>query len=461
MINSNWLKASYKFWLLVCFLSVVFFTGGSARSDVMSLAILRPMAIAVCGIAIWTTKLDQIRSHAPLISILVGVFVLVAVSLIPVPDSITTNLSGHNILTNIDNITGIGHIWRPFSMSPETTLNALFSLSIPLGVVLLCIQLNREEIFLLLPILIFFGLLSGCWGLLQAMGESGGLLYLYRITNDGSAVGLFANRNHQAVMLASLFPMLTVYSSVGIKTVEQFKRKTIVALSVGVVLIPLLLVTGSRAGLVVGLLALLSIGLLYRKPRIDVPHKRMKRKFDPIYVAGAFGVALVAAITILMSRAQSFDRILLGTQSDDIRWKIWQPVFEAAGQYFPFGSGAGSFVPVYQIHEPLSLLGLYYRNQAHNDVLDLYLASGLLGFLLLVAFLAIVARSTINAFRQKLDGRREIVFRRLGAIIIAIYGISSMADYPLRAPASVVLFSIALIWLCKNYTEQPNNAGSV
>src|SRR5205823_2522715 len=44
-------------------------------------------------------------------------------------------------------------------------------------------------------------------GVAQMAAPAGGAVYLYRTTNAGSLVGLFANRNHEAAMLVALLPL--------------------------------------------------------------------------------------------------------------------------------------------------------------------------------------------------------------------------------------------------------------
>src|SRR3546814_18783044 len=74
--------------------------------------------------------------------------------------------------------------------------------------------------------------MSGGLGLAQVIGPRDGPLYLYEITNNGSAVGLFANRNHQAALLACLFPMLAVYASIDHPSAERMRLKFALCASV-------------------------------------------------------------------------------------------------------------------------------------------------------------------------------------------------------------------------------------
>ncbi len=434
---------------LILFLTLVFFTGGGSRADIQSLIILRPAAVIFCGIALWTLKMEHIQAYKFLFGMAAALFGLTILHLIPLPPSVWGALPGREIVTEIDKVAGLGAVWRPISLVPSATWNAFYSLFVPLAMLVLGVQLTREERFRLLPIMIGFGLLSGFWGLLQVIGDPQGPLYVYRVTNNGSAVGLFANRNHQAVLLTMLFPMLAVYASSGVRTIEQSRVKVGMAAAAGTVLVPLILVTGSRAGLIIGLVGLVSILLLYRKPNISAPKKRKGNKLDLRWLVGLFAVLCLGSVTILASRAEALQRLFATDEQTDVRLQIWAPMVDMAWKYFPIGSGIGSFVPVYQIDEPFDLLTPAYTNQAHNEFLEIYMTVGLPGLILLLIAAIALARMAFYVFRTPLSEGRDIVFARLGVFVVLMQALGSIADYPLRTPAHAALFVIALLWFAE------------
>ena len=90
-------------------------------------------------------------------------------------------------------------VWRPLSLEPSRTWNAFFSMFVPLVAVgFVGLLWNRERRWILPPILAM-GVLSMVVGYLQALGADS--LYFYRVTHGHHPVGLFANKNHQAVLL--------------------------------------------------------------------------------------------------------------------------------------------------------------------------------------------------------------------------------------------------------------------
>jgi hypothetical protein len=452
-------REKVPFWALVAFLLLTFLTGGASRADVQSLIILRPAAVIFCGIALWSLRWEDVKAHKFLFGLAAAIFALVSIHLIPLPPSIWGALPGRELLVEIDRVAELGEVWRPTTMVPPAGWNALYSLFVPLAVLLLSVQLDRERRFQLLPVLLGLGLFSGLIGLLQAVGDPQGPLYLYKVTNNGSAVGLFSNRNHQAVLLAALFPMLAVYASAGVKTEEQLKLRSGMAASAGIVFVPLILVTGSRAGLAFGVLGLLGAALLYRRPQISQPKKRKGvPRFDWRLPIAGFAVLCLGALTVIMSRAEALQRISAPDQMEDLRFRAWGPIADIAWKYFPVGSGAGSFVEVFQIDEPYDLLKPTYLNHAHNDWLELVMLLGLPG--LIVAAVALYAwiRTAIRSFRADAGQGRGAPYQRLGLIIILIFALSSAFDYPLRIPSLMCVFVVAALWI---YDAGAKKSGSL
>lgn len=441
------IRASYILGLTAFFLVAVFFLGGGARGDIQSLVILRPLAVVFIGLALWRMTGEQLISVRIPLLLAAMVLLLMILQLIPLPPAIWSDLSGRGLYAQGALLAGIEQPWRPLSLVPYRTWNSLFACLVPIAAILLAARLSREQRFALLPILIGLGLLSGVLGLAQIVGPRNGPLYFYEITNTGSAVGLFSNRNHQAALLACLFPMLSVYASIDHHSSERSRLKTALCGAAALFILPLLLVTGSRAGLVLGLIGLLAAALLYRRPWPHRSKARSLARFDFRYLIGGFAVIVLGGTTALLSRARAVERLLMKDDTEELRIQLLEPIWEMIRTYFPFGIGFGTFPDVYKVHEPFDLLSTAYINHAHNDLLEFVLEGGLpavaILFMGVMAWVIGVAR-----LRAPQGGvSRTILFGRLGAAIIMILGIASIVDYPLRVPSLSVLFVIAMIWM--------------
>ncbi len=437
------------FWLVAAYLAFIFLTGGGAREDIQSLVVLRPIAVLASAWALLHLQKTDLSEYRTLLLLLLASMAVCIVHLIPLPPAAWQALPYRDLIERIDDAAGLGDVWRPLSIAPRRTLNALFALFVPLSVLLMAARLDGRQLRGLLGPIILIGLLSGLVGLLQLTSGSGSALYFYRIHNEGSAVGFFANRNHQAALLATLFPMLAVYAARPVRTLPEYRLHVIFASAAGLVLVSLLLVTGSRAGLLLGLVGLASIPFLHARPPIEnEPRRRGDRPFPVVPVAlGGAAVVLLMLIGILLSRADAYARLVAGDQLQDVRLTTFRPVFDMVWAYFPFGSGIGSFVEAYYRDEPRALLSPSYLNHAHNDLLEIAVTGGVLGLTLVGVVAAIWLSWTFRVWRRRSVGSYDVRVARMAAVVIGMLLAASLVDYPLRTPSLSALLIIAAIWL--------------
>lgn len=441
-------KASAQYWILAFFLMILLATGGASRIDVQSLVLLRPLSVIVCALACMTLRRAHFVDRAWLLGWAGAIFLLPLLHLIPLPPLIWQSLAGRQDLIDVEKLAGLSDIWRPLTLAPMNGWHALLSLFVPLAVVLLGIQLNRDDLFRLLPLLIALAALSGLLGLLQVIGDPQSSLYFYRITNNGSAVGLFANRNHAATLLACLFPMLAVYAATARGEADGVRMRLLVATAIAIVLVPLVLVTGSRSGLVGAVVGLVAAALLYGQATDarSVRRRRSERiKSLPILI----GVAVIslALLTYLLSRAEAIERLLIETSDGDERTDFWAVSIDLFWKYFPWGSGSGSYVEAFQLVEPTRLLDATYLNRAHNDWVETAVTFGLPGFLTLTAAVIAYGIRSYRLWRSADGSKRSVAFGRLASVMIAMIAIASASDYPLRTPTMMGLFAIYALWL--------------
>ena len=440
--------SSCAFWLLAILLIAAFILGGSARGDVQSLIILRPLAAVMLGVGLWKLKFEHFRRNKFLAAMMLAILALPMIQLIPLPYAMWSHFSGRQLVVEIDLVAGLGQIARPISLAPDATLNSLLSLLVPSAVFVLGVQLDKAALDRLLPVLLGLAGVSALIGLVQTLDMPNGPLYFYDITNPGSAVGLFANRNHQALLLAMALPMLGVWASEH----DQVGPVRKVGAIVGVLaLLPLILITGSRAGAISGLLALLSIFLIVPRRSPNQPGASLRgRPWNVQAIAARAGaIALVSgliALTVLLGRAEAWDRFQSIFRDDDLRFRILPTLAGMFLKYWPLGTGIGSFEKIFQANEPDELLGPVYMNHAHNDWLELPLTGGLPGACLLLVSIAATAASISRNFRRTTPSAQPDPFARLGLIVILLAGFASLSDYPLRTPSLASVFVVAVLW---------------
>ncbi len=468
-----------RFYAFVAFFVIVFFTGGGSRDDIQSLVVLRPMAIIFAAYALSVSARRGWVGNLFPVYILVALAGIMIVQLIPLPVSIWTHLPQRQIYFDIGTLAGIEQPWRPLSLSPSKTLNSLFSLFVPLAAMLLYLNLERADQRNALVVILAMAYLSAVFAMLQLGGSANGPFYLYQITNNGQAVGLFSNRNHQAVLLACTIVIAAWYAGTISRSEKSSTIKVSVALGSIFILLPLIFITGSRAGMVLALPAFV-IALLFvyhgrylsnapknnnirtRKPKGIARFMFWRHYSSRNLVAGAFILTLVSIVgaAFYASRTAAFDRLTQGGAQAELRLEVFPILWAMVREYMPLGAGFGSFEHVYKVFEPLDLLKPEYLNQAHSDWFQVLIEGGLpvMGLMVLLLGWALV-RSQRLFDSSMTKGKRKRIF--LSITIILFLAAASIGDYPLRIPS---LMAMAAVFLCmfsdgtarSNAAAQPN-----
>lgn len=450
-------KPTLQLWLIAAFLVLVFATGGSSRGDVQSLLVLYPASAIFCGLALVTLRFEHISENRLLLSGVSAVVVLALAHLVPMPSDMWVLLRAANEFATAPGQTNAIGEWKTYTPATSNGWQSALSLTTPLAIFLLGIQLRQMDIFRLLFIMIFLISLSGFVGLLQIVGDPNGTLYFYTITNSGSAVGLLANRNHAATLLACLFPLLAVYvltanGSSGFKRVRQLSCGLI-----ALVTIPLILITGSRSGLIAALLGLAGSAVLYRSAVHDNTHKSQRIKnFNTIApIAGALAVISLVLLTYWSSRAEAIERLFLFSSDQNVRAEFLKISLELFWKYIPFGIGSGSFVEIYQIVEPRELLNPARLNRVHNDWVELAVTFGLPGLVFVGLFMIFYMKRSYHLWRFSDGSRSTVMVARMAGLGLAILVLASFSDYPLRTPTMMSIFALLTIWFVKeNYSSK-------
>ena len=456
-IRSQELKAKLhspeaRFYLFVSFCCIVFFLGGGSRDDVQSLVLLRPLAILFCAYALSGRVSGQWNGRNFPLYIVCALAGLMLMQLMPLPPSLWTELPGRQMFANIAQVAGIDDPWRPMSLAPSRTLNSLFSLAVPAAAAMLFLNLDGQYRRKAIPVLIVLIVISAMWAMFQLAGPPRGPLYLYRITNVGAGVGLFANRNHQAVALASAIVMIGWYAGSLAPGSKLLMLKLFASIATIFVLVPLILVTGSRAGLLLLMPGLafafifIYFGQLPSDRKSRGSGRKQKNRMLLLRRWGALSAILaivgISGLSVLLSRSAAYDRLFGINDLTELRFQLLPTIFQMIKEYMPWGSGFGSFEYVYKIYEPRELLDPSYLNQAHNDWLQYPLEGGLPA--LAIAFVAIIwfARRSVEMVKSwRVSSHRN--FRAIMCMaVIGFLLAASIGDYPLRVPSLMVVFII-------------------
>lgn len=439
---------------LLILVLIGFLIVGGARDDLLSLLVWRPLSMMALTIAVALYWRDAWQNGRGLLLFALAIVGLVMLHLVPMPPAMWTALPGRDILVGIYRDAGMALPWQPLSVAQARTWNALFSLAAPLAVLIFVLSIEIHWRRKLLLVLLALGFTSGIVGLVQAIGPAHSPLYYYRITNNGLSVGLFANRNHQATFLAAMYPLIAANLSFFAGKPEELFFHRAMAIAAGLLLVPLILVTGSRGGVILALLGMLSAWWVYRPPVAKVRSAEKKTETRKRVIGfGLVSMLLMLAAFVAM-RTPALQRLVETDPAGELRVIALPIILDASARFFPFGSGIGTFVEVYKIFEPNRLIASAYLNHAHNDFVELLLTAGVPGLLLLLwggVLAALSLKSLISSRSLTYDqpGFQSQILGRAGFSIIAMLALYSVADYPLRVPSLMLFATIAAAW-CSN-----------
>ena len=425
------------------FFALVFLMGGGSRPDITSLVVLRPLAAIAIGLSLIDITAAEIRAARPALALL-GLFaVMTAIQLVPLPPSWWLALPGRNGLGDTYQAIGMSPPWHPISLVPWRTWNSLFALLVPAAAVLSFVRLRPEQQARTASLLLIAGAVSAILAVAQLLGPPRGPLYLYAVTNATSGVGLFANRNHQAFFLACMLPIFALWLLVERKRFGEGPAQLLVITAVVVFVSVLLVATGSRGGLLLGGIGLVSMLLFFGKDARVIQLGRGRRVDARLSILVLAGLAAVAMFSIA-SRTDALDRFAGGDVESEGRWLYLRPIGRMISNSFPIGDGVGTFAEVFRWFEPEAILRASYANQAHNDVLDLLISFGILGALPLLLGLYLWGRAAIRLWADRRAALPDFAYRLLGLILTLMLATASLLDYPLRVPSLAMVFVLAL-----------------
>jgi O-antigen ligase len=446
---------SGQFWLTAFTLLAALLLGGGTRGGFLSDALLQLLAIPLLllsasrlGDLVWRqrAKLRELRWE---IVFCLAVVLVPLIQLLPLPPALWTLLPHRApVIASFD---GLGHglPWLPISVSPNATWLSVAALLPTLAIFLGTILLGYRERRLLSLAVVAFGIVSSFLGLLQIAQGPASRLRFFSATNLTEAVGFFANRNHFAAFLYIVLLLAAVWAidigfAVGSwRDRRIFEARSIVAITASFLAIVILLaaeaMARSRAGMILTMVSLAGVYGLVLTDR-----RRRTLSATPLnFLFAAAGTAFILVVQFALYRILArFNTDPL----DDLRLQFARGTIEAAWAYMPFGAGMGTFVPVYGMFEkPQDLFAHAYVNHAHDDILELWLETGIFGIALMGAFAAWFVSRAAKIWRFGSVGENEFdrSLARAATIAVALIITHSFLDYPLRTAAMTAILAFA------------------
>ncbi len=415
--------------------------GGGTRNYLMSDLLVQLLAaiVLVYGLARlrWHDLAPGARQYLSLAAL---VLLLPLLQLLPLPTALFAGFPGRGELWAGRAELGIQvPSFVAWSLDPNATLAALRGLLPAAALGLLAVQLGAVWQKRLVLIVVVVAVIMVPIGIAQVAQGPHSDLRPYTPTNLHDAVGLFANRNHYASLLASA--LVFVFGGLLLNARGGRSRSVRVLQMIGWMLLGAVLLLGvvlsrSRAG--VGLAAILSVSMLLLA--------FVRRREHPQAFRWFLGFVLVAGLLAFQFGFLAIaDRL---TQVSDQRWDVTAGVLAVSTKFSWLGTGIGSFPAVYAAYEPIELVGDKILNHAHNDWAELWVEIGALLVplaLLFAVWMGTRLRELVASGPLAQSGQ---TLRLMGLGVMLTLCVHSLVDYPLRTTALSVLFALGGALAC-------------
>ena len=450
-------RPTLSYVLIIVMLAIIALSGGASREDSLAQTVVRTLPpVLLLGI-MFTGQVREWRSLRVPLALFVAGAMLVFAMLVPLPPDVWTALPGRDLIEPAAPLAGLPQPWRPLAMVPYLGWNAFYALIPPACVLFAMLYLQPEERARLLTPMLCIMLVSALVGFLQIGGGDDGPLRWYAVNSPNAANGFFANRNHHALFLSVGLVLLAAWAVLARREAARGSGVRLLAVAgVAILFLIAVLVTGSRAGLVLAALALVGGLVAYRADAARALAPLGRRTL--LIGAGVFTIGLIGIGLLLVYSPQFLvlERLVGLDPTEDMRWKALPTIVQIGRDAFPAGIGFGSFEPVYRAYEPDALLSYQYLNEAHNDYLQVFVEGGIAGTALLaLALVWLVWRGAAVLFGRETGGVPAArVLARAAAVGLALVLLASIVDYPVRTPLMMCVVMVLVVWLQLSKVEQ-------
>lgn len=405
--------------------------GGGTPAPLSELACQILAAVALIAVILFRSPDAPLAPH-PIWLVAALVTIVPLLQLMPLPPALWQALPGRELVRDSLALVGAADDWRPLAVAPQRTLDAVLALLPPLVALVAVSGLNHRGRQLVLRAVAAMGLASIAIGTLQLTGDGHSIWQFYGPAEQAHVLGFQANRNAEAdVLLIAVLALVAGW----LGWIRQSRSGLAAIVAVAALLALGTVLTGSRTGVLLVPVALGWIIWLWR-------HDRQSATFRPRPWQWGVLALTAAGLATLVWQTRAVGRVIARFGlSGEYRPEIWRDTLHAIGEYWPVGSGLGSFTRAIGPAERLEAIGTVLPNRAHNEYLELLLEGGapLAACWLAVAALVLVA--TVRALRG--NSQVPAAQAMFAAGTINIVALHSLVDYPFRTMALAGLVAIA------------------
>ena len=422
--------------------------GGGSPDPTNELVVQLLFAVAVAA-WIWTARNDGASVARPIVWLGAALLLLPVVQLVPLPPGIWHALPERALVSDTLALVGQTDSWRPISISPPLTLAGLLAVVPAVGTMWAVATLGSADRALVIGMIAVLAVAGAILGAAQ-LASGPEALRLYERSHRGWLTAFHANRNAAADVLIIGSLALSSWASLRITADRSRPKHVVMLLAVQFVLLAALVMTGSRAGIALGVLSLL-VQFAIWQPRLS--------DLRTGGAAAGIGVILLTllAVPVLLSGTTRISQVMDRFDArDDARLGLWQDAWQATMAHWPIGSGTGTFANAFQPFESLANLDGAFVNRAHNDYMEFALEGGILAVAVLAIGAVLVVASARKTWRVSPQDHAAHLFAVGTLGVVALH---SVVDYPLRNMAIACLAGAAAGLLTATPCRSPKRTG--
>ena len=405
--------------------------------------------------------------------------------LLPLPPVLWQSLPGRSTEKAALELVGEGSSWQPLSLTANRTLASLLAMAPAAVVLVMAAAQNLKGRTILLGTMAAVALFSVLVGAAQLSGGAGNRFRFYN-PDEPFLDGFQTNHNAEAdVLLMGMVALAAIAAefaavetaAADLAGAPQFsamelrgsgmetrvpamasrrrpaprlrKRPIIRGPQLGMVgaasalLLLGVVLTASRTGIAL-LPAAIGAQLLILRRWLPIPTRRGTALAVANLAAAILALSGLAALELgALHQHGALARVWERFHSQvELRPEIWRDSLFAMRQYWPWGAGMGSFIPVFAAAERLEVVTGQFVNRAHNDYLEFLIEAGLPGSIAFGLICRQVTRDAWRGWRARIAGSEAQLI--CGAANLLIVSLHSLGDYPLRTISIACMIAVSV-----------------
>lgn len=365
-------------------------------------------------------------NHITWFGLLVGLSIPI-IYLIPLPLFIWEQLPGReNFLPSINWLIENNEPvpWLSLSLIPQKTIHALLAIIPILAIFLGTVYQSRRNILWIVCALIALASVQAIIGWIQ-------------YTEIGSAQGTYINRNHFSAFMYMVLPFtlaLLVYnlrkkSSDSDSGLSSATNNMFLLSGLSILIIVAGIISTSRTGGFLIFSAVIFSGMVFLR------HIGRRKSLGLGVISGIIGLGVLTSIGLI----PVINRFITLNPGEGLRWDIFPDTIVGIQKYFPIGSGPGTFQEVFKTFQSMGIDREGFINHAHNDYLELFLETGLIGigFSGLAFFIFIQGWLSL----KQCSWDRTKFINSAAGIAVSLMLVHALLDFNFHNPANALTFA--------------------